>query len=169
MDPSPPRSAFHSTSAPRPASLRAASAAAILAFMLALHPGSAPAQQAQNRFQVVNRTGQDASAVYAVRSGRPDWGSNLAPGPMPNDKALTLRPDAEAGCRFDVRLVLADGREAVLRNQDICATPANGVGAGCGARGDLRRANPAGAGGSRTHGRGRSPAAAASWWRRTVC
>jgi serine protease Do len=123
MDPSPPRSAFHSTSAPRPASLRAASAAAILAFMLALHPGSAPAQQAQNRFQVVNRTGQDASAVYAVRSGRPDWGSNLAPGPMPNDKALTLRPDAEAGCRFDVRLVLADGREAVLRNQDICATP----------------------------------------------
>jgi S1-C subfamily serine protease len=84
----------------------------------------APAQgQAQNRFQIVNRTGQEASAVHAVRSGRAEWGGNLAPGPMPTDKALTLRPDADTGCRFDVRLVLGDGREAVKRNQDICASP----------------------------------------------
>jgi S1-C subfamily serine protease len=85
--------------------------------------GPAAAQQAQNRFQIANQTGQDASAVYAVHSGRVDWGGNLAPTPMPTGKVLTLRPDAGIGCRFDVRLVLADGREAILRDQDICANP----------------------------------------------
>jgi len=123
MDPSPIRLAILPAPAPCRFRLTAAPLAAALAMTLALQAGGALAQQAQNRFQIVNRTGQDASAVYAVRSGRPDWGNNLAPGPMPTDKALTLRPDAEAGCRFDIRLVLADGREAVLRNQDICATP----------------------------------------------
>ncbi|MCG7360198.1 trypsin-like peptidase domain-containing protein [Roseomonas sp. ACRSG] len=99
-------------------------AALLLAAPAATLAQSAPAQsQAQNRFQIINRTGQEASAVHAVRSGRADWGGNLAPGPMPSDKALTLRPGADAGCRFDVRLVLGDGREAVKRNQDICATP----------------------------------------------
>ncbi len=106
-----------------PFPLRPALMALVLSAPAMLAGADALAQQAQNRFQIVNRTGQEASAVYAVRSGRPDWGNNLAPGPMPTDKALTLRPDAEAGCHFDVRLTFADGREAVLRNQDICATP----------------------------------------------
>ncbi|EHL97766.1 trypsin [Acetobacteraceae bacterium AT-5844] len=106
-----------------PLPLRPALMALALTSTLGFSVPDALAQQAQNRFQIVNRTGQQASAVYAVRSGRPNWGGNLAPGPMPTDKALTIRPDAEAGCRFDVRLVLADGREAVLRNQDICANP----------------------------------------------
>lgn len=84
----------------------------------------APAQQAElRRFQVINRTGQDATALYAVRSGRPDWGESSLPGPMPTDKSFTLRTRQEAGCRFDIRLVAADGREAVLRDQDICADP----------------------------------------------
>jgi S1-C subfamily serine protease len=103
------------------------SRSALLAALLAAAPivvQAQPAQdKAQNRFQIVNRTGQDASAVHAVHSGRGDWGGNLAPSPMPTDKALGLRPDADAGCRFDVRLVLGDGREAVKRDQDICATP----------------------------------------------
>ncbi|MBO1075835.1 trypsin-like peptidase domain-containing protein [Roseomonas marmotae] len=96
---------------------------ALLAAALFSAPLAVQAQPAQNRFQIVNRTGQEASAVHAVHSGRKDWGGNLAPGPMPTDKALTLRPDADTGCRFDVRLVLRDGREAVKRGQDICATP----------------------------------------------
>ncbi|MBO1078486.1 trypsin-like peptidase domain-containing protein [Roseomonas haemaphysalidis] len=98
---------------------------AILAMLLmpTLPVVAAAQAPAQNRFQVVNRTGQEASSVQAVRTGRGDWGGNLAPGPMPTDKALTLRPDADSGCRFDVRLLLADGREAMKRDQDICATP----------------------------------------------
>jgi S1-C subfamily serine protease len=106
-----------------PSHLRTTLLALAAGLPLAGLPLLAGAQPAQNRFQIVNRTGQDAAAVYAVRSGRADWGGNLAPRPMPTDKSLTLRPDADAGCRFDVRLVLADGREAVLRDQDICATP----------------------------------------------
>ncbi|MFC0386530.1 S1C family serine protease [Muricoccus vinaceus] len=75
---------------------------------------------AQEGFRVVNRTGQEATALYAVRSGRPDWGSNLLPRPLAADAGYRLRPNPQAGCRFDLRLVLADGREAVSRNQEIC-------------------------------------------------
>ncbi|MDQ1081228.1 trypsin-like peptidase domain-containing protein [Pseudoroseomonas cervicalis] len=97
---------------------------------------SAPGQAAEeHRIQVVNRTGQDATALHAVRSGRADWGNNTLPRPMPTDKSFTLRSRAEAGCRFDLRLVVADGRQAVLRNRDICATPRVEIGAG-----DLRAA-----------------------------
>ncbi|MCI0756475.1 S1C family serine protease [Teichococcus vastitatis] len=92
-------------------------------------PPQAPAQPAEDhRVQLANRTGQEARALYAVRSGRqaggqPAWGRNLLPGPMPTAKVFTFRTEAGAGCRFDLRLVVADGREAVLRNRDICAAP----------------------------------------------
>ncbi len=72
--------------------------------------------------RIVNRTGAEATALHAVRAGRPDWGSNLLNrGPLPSGSAFALRVNPEAGCRFDIRLVLADGREAVERNRDICA------------------------------------------------
>jgi S1-C subfamily serine protease len=74
--------------------------------------------------RIVNRTGEAATALHAVRSGRPDWGSNLLNrGPLPSGSVFNLRVNPDAGCRFDVRLVFGDGRESVLRNQDICATP----------------------------------------------
>jgi serine protease Do len=74
--------------------------------------------------RIVNRTGAEATALHAVRSGRADWGSNLLNrGPLPAGMVFSLRPSAEAGCRFDIRLVLADGRESVVRNQEICANP----------------------------------------------
>ena len=73
-------------------------------------------------FRIINGTGAEAVALHAVRSGRPDWGSNLlSRGPLAADARFALRPAAAAGCRFDLRLVLEDGREAVLREQDICA------------------------------------------------
>ena len=74
---------------------------------------------------MVNRTGADAVTLNAVRAPRGaggDWGSNL----LRPDRPLTpgggfrVQPNADAGCRFDLRLVLADGRESVLRDQDIC-------------------------------------------------
>ncbi len=104
-----------------------------LAWLLpVLAPSPAPAQapapaqgQAQEEpVRIINRTGQPATALHAVRSGRTDWGSNLLNrGPLPNNAGFAMRAGAAAGCRFDVRLVLQDGREAVMRNQDICATP----------------------------------------------
>ena len=105
-------------------------------------PAQAPAAQApaagqaeERRVQVVNRTGQDATSLQLVRSGRADWGNNTLPRPMPTDKSYTLRTRAEAGCRFDIRMAVADGREAVLRGRDICATPRIEIAAG-----DLRAA-----------------------------
>jgi S1-C subfamily serine protease len=80
-------------------------------------PGAEPVR-------IVNRTGAEATALHAVRSGRADWGGNLLNrGPLPSGMVFNLRPNPEAGCRFDIRLVLADGRESVARDQDICATP----------------------------------------------
>lgn len=88
-------------------------------------PAAPPAQdagQAQREpFRVVNRTGQEATALHAVRSGRGDWGRNLLERPLAPGRAFVLRPSERAGCRFDIRLVLADGGEARLTNQDICA------------------------------------------------
>lgn len=85
-------------------------------------PAPAPAEEG-NRIQIVNRTGQDATSLQAVRSGRADWGSNTLPRPMPTDRSFTLRTRTEVGCRFDIRLTVADGRVAVLRDRDICAEP----------------------------------------------
>ncbi len=87
-------------------------------------PAWAQAAPQAEPVRIINRTGQPATALHAVRSGRTDWGGNLLNrGPLPNNAGFPMRPNAEAGCRFDVRLVLADGRESVLRDQDICATP----------------------------------------------
>lgn len=97
-------------------------AALLLGLVLAL-PAAAQAPGPEP-VRVVNRTGAEATALHAVRSGRPDWGSNLLNrGPLPPNMAFNLRVNPEAGCRFDLRLVLADGRESVVRDQDICATP----------------------------------------------
>lgn len=113
----------------RAAMPRARLAAALLAFLLPplvlAAPSAAPAQTAPEPFRIVNRTGADAVALHAVRSGRPDWGGNLLGprGPLPSGQGFALRPAQGGGCRFDVRLVLADGREAVARDRDICAPP----------------------------------------------
>ncbi|MFC3026484.1 MULTISPECIES: trypsin-like peptidase domain-containing protein [Roseomonadaceae] len=90
----------------------------------AIPPALAQAAPQAEPVRIINRTGQPATALHAVRSGRADWGGNLLNrGPLPNNAGFPMRPNAEAGCRFDVRLVLADGRESIARNQDICATP----------------------------------------------
>ncbi|MBP0493765.1 S1C family serine protease [Pararoseomonas indoligenes] len=78
------------------------------------------ATQAEEGFRVVNRTGQEARTLNAVRAGRPDWAGNLLPRPLADGATYRLRPNPQAGCRFDIRLVLADGREAVKRDQEIC-------------------------------------------------
>ncbi|WP_426955884.1 trypsin-like peptidase domain-containing protein [Muricoccus radiodurans] len=97
--------------------------ALVAAPALAQAPAPAPSEAVSAGFRVTNRTGQEATALHAVRSGRPDWGNNLIRQNLADGGEFRLRPNASAGCRFDLRLVLADGREAVLRNRDICAEP----------------------------------------------
>ncbi len=94
--------------------------------LIALPPAPPAAAQEAQVFRVVNRTGADAVGLYAVRAGRGaqgDWGGNLlSPDrPLLPEAGFRVRTNAQAGCRFDLRLVLGDGRESVLRDQDICA------------------------------------------------
>lgn len=101
---------------------------ALLLLLLALSlPLPAPAQNAAQpgEFRVVNRAGAEATALHAVRSprgGQNDWGGNLLrpDRPLTDGAGFRVNPAADAGCRFDLRLVLADGREARLLGQDIC-------------------------------------------------
>ena len=91
---------------------------------------AAPAA-AQEPFRVFNRTGQPATELNAVRSPRGasnDWGRNLLPRPLGPDGNFSLRPSEAAGCRFDIRMLLADGREARLEDQDVCAVRVVAVG-----------------------------------------
>lgn len=96
-----------------------------LLFALLAWPAAAQAPSpGPDPVSIVNRTGHEATALHAVRSGRPDWGGNLLNrGPLPPNAVFRLRVNPEAGCRFDIRLVLADGRESVARDRDICTDP----------------------------------------------
>ncbi len=92
------------------------------ALLLVLLP-AAPAPADTPAFRVLNRTGQAATGLFAVRSPRGagnDWGRNLLNTPLPAEQSFALRASDSAGCRFDLRLALADGREARLTEQDIC-------------------------------------------------
>ena len=98
-----------------------------LTLIAALVIQSASAQNAAepSGFRVVNRAGADATQLFAVRSPRGaqgDWGGNLLrpDRPLGDAGGFRVNPATDAGCRFDLRLVLNDGREAVLRDQDIC-------------------------------------------------
>jgi len=102
----------------------------LLALLLALPlrgPALAQEAAAPSGFRVVNRTGADATQLFAVRSprgGQGDWGGNLLrpDRPLSDGGGFRVNPNADAGCRFDLRLVLGDTREVVLRDQDICAS-----------------------------------------------
>ncbi len=89
-------------------------------------PAPGPDSPAAPGFRIVNRTGAEATALHAVRSPRGagnDWGQSLLTlgRPLPVNSGFRVVPNDPEACRFDLRLVLADGREAVLREQDICA------------------------------------------------
>ncbi len=95
----------------------------LLAGLAALLPAPFAAAEPQS-FRVLNRTGQTATQLFAVRTPRGaqnDWGRSVLTRALPPEESFGLRANEAAGCRFDLRLVLADGREARLANQDICA------------------------------------------------
>jgi S1-C subfamily serine protease len=87
--------------------------------------GRSQTAPAAGDFRIVNRSGAEAIQLFAVRSprgGQGDWGGNLLrpDRPLGDGAGFRVTPSAEAGCRFDLRLVLADGRESLLRDQDVC-------------------------------------------------
>lgn len=87
---------------------------------LALALVAMPALAQSDPFRVVNGARQPATALHIVRSGQEGWSGNLLRGPLAPGATLSMRPPEAAGCRFDLRLVLQDGQEAIRRDANVC-------------------------------------------------
>ncbi len=95
--------------------------ALFLALSLLILP-SLPALAQTEPVRILNQTELSAHSFFAVQTGRQDWGANLLTrGPLQPGAELRLRPAQNSGCRFDLRMVLSDGREIINRGHDVCA------------------------------------------------
>ncbi|MCA3314677.1 MAG: trypsin-like peptidase domain-containing protein [Roseomonas sp.] len=95
---------------------------ALILALFALLLAPVPALSQTEPFRVLNQTEHSAHSLFAVRSGRQDWGANmLTRGALAPGAGINIRPTENAGCRFDFRMVLSDGREVINRGMDICA------------------------------------------------
>lgn len=80
-----------------------------------------PALAQNEPFRVVNGTRVPATALHVVRTGQDGWGVNLLTrGLLAPGAALSMRPPEGAGCRFDIRLLLQNGQDAIRRDADVC-------------------------------------------------
>lgn len=97
----------------------------VLALALA-SPALAPpalAQAPASSWRLLNRTGQEAVGLVSTEAGAAARGRNRLRQPLPAGAEKTFRRRAGQPCRLDIRLRLADGREAVATGQDVCANP----------------------------------------------
>jgi len=96
-----------------------------LAPLLALVPMLLPAPMAlaQNQpVRVRNTAPVSATGLFLAPTGTSAWGANLLGGLfLPPGAFLSVQLGEGGGCRFDLRMVLRDGREAVRRDVDVCA------------------------------------------------
>ncbi|MEY4845297.1 MAG: hypothetical protein RL312_1578, partial [Pseudomonadota bacterium] len=70
----------------------------LLLAVLALTLAPAPALPQSEPFRVLNQTEQSAHSLFAVRTGRADWGANLlSRGPLAPGSGFNLRPAENAG------------------------------------------------------------------------
>ncbi|MBP0493764.1 S1C family serine protease [Pararoseomonas indoligenes] len=98
----------------------------LLLLPLLATPTLAPAQAAErgSAWRIVNRTGQQAVALVATEADVTGArGRNRLREPVADGAEKGFRRRADSSCRLDVRLTLADGREAVARGHDVCAQP----------------------------------------------
>lgn len=94
----------------------------ILAALLGALPLSAKAQGGDPSFNLVNRSGQAINEIYVSATREQFWGRDLLGNDtLANGRAFPVRIAPAAGCRQDVRVVYADGRNEERRNQDTCA------------------------------------------------
>ena len=97
-------------------------ALALLLSPAAAQMGSGTGPEAGAPFRIVNRTGAEATQLFAVRSGRADWGGNLLKGPLAPEAAYTLRPAATAGWRLTINWASGSSRRAVASmSEKLCS------------------------------------------------
>lgn len=95
-----------------------------LALLLASLAAPALAQSPASAWRLVNRTGQDAVSLVSTEAGADHpRGRNRLRQPVASGTEKTLRRKAGSPCRLDLRVRLADGREAVASGHDVCANP----------------------------------------------
>lgn len=87
--------------------------------------GGANSNAAENRrVKIVNRASAPIRYFYASNVDRGNWEEDiLGPGRVLfTDHYIWVNIDDGSGhCRYDLRAVLADGRQAVRRNFNVCA------------------------------------------------
>jgi hypothetical protein len=90
----------------------------LLAILGFVRPAAA---QGDPSFSLVNRSGQVIREIYVSPTEQPYWGTDLLRDQvLPNGRSFTVRVPPAAGCRQDVRVVFADGRQEERRAQDTC-------------------------------------------------
>ncbi len=87
--------------------------------------GNGSARLNQTRvFKFFNRSGQTVERLYLSPSHHSNWGRDiLGNNVLPNGTTFdgSIRPNLD-GCRYDIRAILADGRESKAANYDACST-----------------------------------------------
>jgi hypothetical protein len=92
----------------------------ILGLVLAAALGVAPAQ-AQNRFSLVNSTGQTIERVYVSPSRVNNWGPDmLGTGVLPPGQSIWIVPQL-SDCVLDVKVVFQGGREETRWQINACS------------------------------------------------
>ncbi|WP_376099939.1 Tat pathway signal protein [Roseomonas sp. CCTCC AB2023176] len=102
--------------------------------LLAAAVAAAPAQ-AQNRFFLVNQSGEQINEAYVSSARVTNWGPDiLGAGVLPSGNRVWVTPTF-GDCVLDVRVVYASGRSEERRGLNACSidTIAFGGGAGAGA------------------------------------
>jgi hypothetical protein len=92
------------------------------ALLVASLLAAAPAWAQNEPVRIFNRAAMPATALYVLRNGQSAWSGNLLRDPLAPGRFLAVRLGEGAGCRFDLRMILQDGREILRRDADVCAT-----------------------------------------------
>ena len=91
-------------------------------FLLAWLMMAAPVMAQNQPVRVFNANGLTATGLYMRAVGLEEWSGNLLGSLfLPPEAFFSVQLGDRAGCRFDIRLVLRDGRETTRRNVDVCA------------------------------------------------
>lgn len=98
--------------------MRFAPVLALASMLLTVPPAWAQSQP----IRVRNMGTISATGVFLAPSGTSAWGANLLGGQfLPPRAFLSVQLGEGGGCRFDVRMVLRDGREVLRTDVDVCA------------------------------------------------
>ena len=101
--------------------MRFPSLLAVAPLLLPLSPAMAQIQPVR----IMNAGPISATGLYLAPIGTAGWGANLLAGLVLQPGGLmSVQLGDGGGCRFNLRLVLRDGREALRHDVDLCVPPA---------------------------------------------